>query len=278
MSSSESGSYRIGEAQFRDESAELARLRVQAEVLWPQELGVLPRHGLRDGVSILEAGCGPGFVTALLLESFPRASVTGLDLDPVMLAHARERVGESDRVRFIEGSAATTGLPGGSFDLVLARFLLQHVPNAHDVLIELRRVLSPGGRLIVVDADFAFSTLFEPEPAFTRELIDAVVEGQRLRGGDPQIARKLPRLLREAGFSDIAVDAVVAHSVVVGREPIRGVIPDQALDHLQRAGLISPELANDARDYLARIDSGEQEYEGMEMALVVSGTRGGWGS
>jgi SAM-dependent methyltransferase len=275
VSSSESGSYRIGEAQFRDVSTELERLRVQAEVLWPRELRVLPAHGLQDGARVLEVGCGPGFVTRLLVESHPRATVTGLDVDSTMLLHAREHVLEPDRVAFVEASASATGLPDASFDVVLARFLFQHVPNAQDVLLELRRVLAPAGRLIVVDADFAFSTLFEPEPAFTRELMDAVIQGQRLRGGDPHIGRKLPRLLREAGFSDIAVDAVVAHSVVIGREPIRRVIPDQALDHLEGAGLLSHGLADQAREYLAGIDSGEQEFEGMETALVVSGAKSG---
>lgn len=175
-------------------------------------------------------------------------------------------------MRFVEASAAATGLPDASFDLVLARFLLQHVPDVPAVLAELRRVLRPGGRLIAVDADFTFSTLFEPEPAFARELVDAVIEGQRLRGGDPHIGRKLPRLLREAGLSEIAVDAIVAHSVVVGRPAIRRAIPDKALEHLERGGLISKELASEARSYLARIDSGEQEFEGMDTALVVSGS------
>jgi ubiquinone/menaquinone biosynthesis C-methylase UbiE len=272
VSTTQPGSYRIGEAQFGNVSLELERLRIQAEVLWTQERRVLPQHGLRDGANVLEVGCGPGFVTRLLLESFPRVSVTGLDADATMLAHARDQVGDSDRVRIVEASATATGLPDAAFDIVLARFLLQHLPNVDDALVELRRVLAPGGRLIVVDADFAFSTLFEPEPPFTRELIDAVIEGQRRRGGDPHIGRKLPRLLREAGFSNIAVDAVVAHSVVVGRAAIRGVIPDQALDYLEAAALISSELAAEARGYLARIDSGEQDFEGMEMALVISGS------
>ena len=266
----EPSSYRIGEAQFRDVSSELERLRIQAEVLWPSESPALRRHGLHDGASVLEAGCGPGFVTRLLLDSFEGTTVTGLDLDHVMLAHARDHVDE--RARFVQASAAETGLLDGAFDVVLARFLLQHVPDSAQVLAELRRVLRPGGRLIVVDADFTFSTLFEPEPVFTRELMDAVIRGQQLPGGDPHIGRKLPRLLREAGFSDLAVDVIVAHSVVVGRAPIRRVIPDQALDHLEAAGLVSRELAGEARSYLARIDSGEQDFEGMEAALVVSGS------
>ena len=65
---------------------------------------------------------------------------------------------------------------------------------------------------------------------------------------------------------------VVVHSVVVGRETIRRVIPDQALDRLEAAGAISPELAATARDYLAGVDSGEVDYEGRSSYLVVSGS------
>lgn len=272
MSSEESGSYRIGEARFRDASAELERLRIQAEVLWPAELTVLERQGLRRDANVLEAGCGPGYVTSLLLGFLEGGSVTALDVDGAMLEHARRVVGDDPRVRFVEASVTATGLPDGAFDAVLVRYVLQHVPGVAAALAELTRVLRPGGRLFAVDADFALATLSDPEPPFVRELMDAVVEGQRLQGGDGHIGRKLPRLLREAGLSDLAVDVAVTHSVVVGREPIRQIIPDQALDHMEQAGLISPELAAQARDYLARIDAGEQPFEGMEVALVVSGS------
>jgi hypothetical protein len=85
------------------------------------------------------------------------------------------------------------------------------------------------------------------------------------------VGRKLPTLLRDAGYTTVSVDAAVTHSALVGRAPIRAIIPDQALDHLEAAGLISSELAATAREYLARIDAGEQPFEGMEMSLVVSG-------
>jgi len=272
MSSGDTGSYRIGEARFRDASAELERLRIQAEVFWPSELPVLERHGLRPGVAdVLEAGCGPGYVTALLREHLRGGSVTALDLDPAMLEHARGHLGQDGRVRFVQASVQQTGLPDDAFDVVLARLVLQHVPDARGAFPELRRVLRPGGRLIVVDADFAFTTIFDPEPPFARELMDAVIQGQRLQGGDPHIGRRLPAMLRDAGFTEIIVDAVVAHSVVVGRDAIRATIPDQALDHLEAGGLVSGELAAAAREYLARIDSGEQTFEGMDLTMVASG-------
>ena len=268
----DTGSYRLGEARFSDAAAEIERLRLQAELTWGSELRTLREHGLRDDCELLEVGCGPGFVTAQLLRDLPSAVITALDVDEAMLQHAHSHVGQTSRVQFLLAPAAATGLEGGSFDVVLARFVLQHIPGVPEILAELRRVLRPAGRLIVEDADFAFSILFEPEPPLAAELVPAIIESQRLQGGDGLLGRKLPRLLREAGFADIAVDAVIAHSVVVGREQIRRIIPDQAVDHLERAGLISAELAAEARDYLARTASGEEEFEGMNSFLVVSGT------
>jgi SAM-dependent methyltransferase len=272
VSSEHTGSYRLGDARFRDADAELERLRVQAQLFWPFELPVLERHGLRRGGDVLEAGCGPGFVTALLLEHVLDGSVTALDKDPAMLEHARKLLADQGRVHFVEAGISETGLPDASFDVALVRLVLQHVPDAPAALRELRRVLRPGGRLIAVDADFGLATVFDPEPAFAHELMDAVIEAQRFQGGEPHIGRKLPAFLRDAGFSDISVDAVVVHSVVVGREGLRATIPDQALDHLEAGALISGELAAAARDYLARIDSGELPFEGMDVALVVSGS------
>lgn len=272
MTSSEQSAYRIGEGPFQDASTELARLRAQAELAWPRELRLLELHGLRSDATVLEAGCGPGFVTALLLEHLRDGSVTGLDLDSDMLVHARQLVGEDARASFVEASAASTGLPDGSFDVVLARLLLQHLPNVDAVLEEFKRLLRRGGQLIVVDADQAFDTLFYPEPRFYRELMDGVQAAQRARGGDRYIGRRLPRMLVDAGFSDVAVDALVAHSVVVGREQIRKTIPDQALDHLEAGGFVTSELAATAREYLARLDSGEQSFDGMVTYLVVSGS------
>lgn len=272
MTSGETSSYRIGEERYRDAPSELARLRVQAEVAWPQELRALERHGLRDDAAVLEAGCGPGFVTSHLLEFVQRGSVTALDVDQAMVAHARELVGSSERARFVEAGVAETGLPADSFDVVLARFVLQHLPDPGAAIEELRRVLRPGGRLIVVDADDALTNLFDPEPPFFRELMDAVGESQRRQGGNRLIGRRLPRLLGDAGFFDLAVDAVVAHSAVVGLAPIRSIIPDHALDYMEAAGVISAQLSRTARDYLARIDSGEEDLELMLGYFVVSGS------
>src|SRR5437870_12807093 len=92
--------------------ADVERLRAQAELSWPREAKALAQVGLQDGMSILEAGSGPGFITELLLDSLPHCSVSAVELDPNMceLAHSRlaDRYGE--RLAIVQASILYTGL------------------------------------------------------------------------------------------------------------------------------------------------------------------------
>ena len=56
---------------------------------WRQEFQKYQTFGLRDGMQILDVGCGPGFVTAHLLAALPSATVTALDIDADLLGYAR---------------------------------------------------------------------------------------------------------------------------------------------------------------------------------------------
>jgi ubiquinone/menaquinone biosynthesis C-methylase UbiE len=91
-------------------------------------------------------------VTELLLAYLRGGSVTALDVDPAMLDHARRHLGDDEPVRFVEATATATGVAEGSFDAVLVRFVLQHLPDPGAVLRELKRVLRQRGRLLVIDA------------------------------------------------------------------------------------------------------------------------------
>src|SRR6266852_3277628 len=69
--------------------ADVERLRAQVELSWAREAIELARLGLRDGMSILEVGSGPGFITEKLLDALPQCTVTAVELDPTMCAVAR---------------------------------------------------------------------------------------------------------------------------------------------------------------------------------------------
>ena len=95
--------------------------------------------------SVVDAGCGPGNSTELLVERYPGAAVSGFDSSAAMLDSARERL---PRVRF-ELADLTTWAPGPDTDLVFSNAVLQWVPGHLDILARLLAALPPGGVVAV---------------------------------------------------------------------------------------------------------------------------------
>ncbi len=98
------------------------------------------------GRRILDAGCGSGPLTAALREQ--GALVTGIDGSPAMIALARERLGDAVPLH-VGDLAEPLPFPDGAFDDVTASLVLHYLEDWDAPLAELRRVLRPGGRLIV---------------------------------------------------------------------------------------------------------------------------------
>jgi SAM-dependent methyltransferase len=103
---------------------------------------VLDGLGLAEPGRILDAGCGSG---RNMVELARRGTVTGVELSPTSVALARERgVGE-----VIEGSVLEMPFAGGSFDLAVCLDVVEHLEDDRAALAELRRVVAPGGALLV---------------------------------------------------------------------------------------------------------------------------------
>ena len=84
----------------------------------------------------------------------PRLAVTGLDLSAPYLAVAGRRLAPWSRVQLIEAAAEAMPLPAAGFDIVSCLYLFHELPARvrRAVIAEIRRVLKPGGRLILVDS------------------------------------------------------------------------------------------------------------------------------
>jgi SAM-dependent methyltransferase len=118
------------------------------------------------GRRILDAGCGSGPLFAALRDR--GAIVTGIDKSAGMLAQARRRLGDDADLQVAE-LGSPLPFPDGTFDDVTASLVLHYLQDWGPALAELRRVLKPGGRLIVsVDHPFVTSLMhreagFEPD-------------------------------------------------------------------------------------------------------------------
>lgn len=104
-------------ASHRDVAAEIERLAAQARLGWRKESRTLSWFGLKDGMSLLELGSGPGFITAQLLAFLPNSPITCLEIDPAFLTQAQSYLHDqaNQRVRFVEASVMETGLEANQF-------------------------------------------------------------------------------------------------------------------------------------------------------------------
>jgi ubiquinone/menaquinone biosynthesis C-methylase UbiE len=129
-----------------------AAMRRQALV--PLRAALLGVDGGPGAARLLHLGCGTGAFLREVKRNSPRLAVTGFDLSPPYLEVARRRLAAWSRVELVEGAAEAIPAPEASFDVVTALYLLHELPGPirRAVAGEIRRVLKPGGTLILVDS------------------------------------------------------------------------------------------------------------------------------
>ena len=108
------------------------------------------RLEVKDGARVLEVACGTGIVTRHLVDRLPpRARLVATDLNEPMLEHARRKIPETKPVEWRQADACALPFPDASFEAVVCQFGLMFVPDKPKAVREARRVLAPGGRLLL---------------------------------------------------------------------------------------------------------------------------------
>jgi ubiquinone/menaquinone biosynthesis C-methylase UbiE len=156
-----------------------------------------------DG-SVLDLGCGPGTDTVPLAQRVvPQGRVVGVDADAAMIAAADQRAvsaGVRDRVTHHLGDAALLPFASDSFDAARSERLFQHLDHPDQALAEMIRVTRPGGRIVVLDTDWASVSIASDEVDIERTLSRIRAE-RYIRNG--YAARTLFRYFREQRLEDI---------------------------------------------------------------------------
>ena len=111
---------------------------------------------IEPGAQVLDDGTGTGSLAIMLKRAQPAATVVAIDADPQVLAIARRKgsVATAD-VSWVEGMAQSLPFESKQFDCVVTSLLLHHLDDAAkaEALAEMRRVLRPGGMLVLADWD-----------------------------------------------------------------------------------------------------------------------------
>jgi ubiquinone/menaquinone biosynthesis C-methylase UbiE len=176
----------------------------------PLASDLISRAALRPGERVLDAACGTGVVARLAFRKVDiTGSVTGLDINPAMLAVARSVTPADMSIEWHQASAEEMPLPDASFDVVLCQMGLQFMPDKHAALREMGRVLVPGGRLIL--------NVPGPTPPLFAIMGEALERhiGTEAAGFVTQVfslhdTKEIQKLLSGAGFRDVSVQSDIA--------------------------------------------------------------------
>jgi 2-polyprenyl-3-methyl-5-hydroxy-6-metoxy-1,4-benzoquinol methylase len=169
--------------------------------------GYLIGH-LQPGMTVLDVGCGPGTITADLATLVAPGRVTAIDTAAETLPIAEQAVAERGvhNIELAVGDVNALDYPNGSFDVVHAHQVLQHVADPVGALREMRRVARPDGIVAARDVDYAAMTWY-PEIPVLDEWLSIYRRTARRNGGEPDAGRRLLSWARTAGFSEITCTA-----------------------------------------------------------------------
>ncbi|MFN0112106.1 MAG: ubiquinone/menaquinone biosynthesis methyltransferase [Blastocatellia bacterium] len=144
----------------------------------------------------LDLACGTGDITFALGEKLPAGEAVGLDITTGMIEIANQKLSQRNvgNVSFQLGDIMKMPFPDNSFDYVTCGYALRNVPDVEQAMVEIKRVMKPGGRIISLD--FA-----KPDNAIYRSLyINYLIVAGSLVGiamhGDADIYRYIPESLK----------------------------------------------------------------------------------
>lgn len=152
----------------------------------------LQAHGPCRGGEILDVGTGTAQIPIVLCRADAKARVLGIDLAEHMLARGETNIVAAalwERIRLNRADAKALRLPSGSFEAVISNTILHHIPDPSPAIVEMVRLVAPGGTLMIRD-------LVRPNDLRT---LDLLVD--TYAGSEPDVARAMFGASLHAAFT-----------------------------------------------------------------------------
>jgi trans-aconitate 2-methyltransferase len=223
---------------------------------------VLDRLPLEGSERVLDAGCGSGRVTQLLLDRLPRGSVVALDASAQMLEEARRNLGDDPRVSFVRADLAAPLPVGGAVDAVFSNATFHWVTDHDALFANLAAVMRPGARLVAQCGG----------AGNIARIVRAVEETGRSWGDSVYFAGvdETTRRLEAAGFRAIEVWLNDEPTPVEAGEPFETYLATVML-RVHVAAMPPERAAAFVRDVASRLPEPVIDYVRLNIVAVRSG-------
>jgi SAM-dependent methyltransferase len=173
--------------------------------------------GLRPGMRVLDAGCGPGKTSSILYEMvLPGGDVVGVDYSEKRIHYARINYEHHPGLEFRLHDLRDPLEERASFDLIWVRFVLEYNRKERmDIIRNLAECLKPGGILCLIDLDHNALNHYGLSRELEKTIFKLMDIVEKEYNFDPYVGRKLYASLYDSGFEDIDV-TLMAHHLIYG--------------------------------------------------------------
>ncbi len=246
-------------------------LQQAAQIFAPIKQQSYAKMQLETGNLVLDAGCGPGIDALALAEIVTAAGqVIGIDHDQEMLDQANRQAREmaiDGYLHFQQSDVCNLPFPDDYFHSCRSERLFMHLHQPGKALREIARVTKPGGRVVIVDSDWASLSIDNPMPEMERILsqyrIDKIIN-------NGYSGRSLHRLFRENHFAEINIEVFPLFTTDVNlfyALSVQEIVENQALTD----NLISERQLADWRSHMQQAAASDTFYSSINI-VMVSGT------
>ncbi len=174
--------------------------------------------GLKPGLRVLDAGCGPGKTTSILHEMIqPGGRILGMDYSEERIRYAQQHYGQGSGIDFQIHDLRDPLNGMGLFDLILVRFVLEYNRvESPNIVRNLTACLKPGGYLCLLDLDHNCLNHYELPARIEPILFELMDMAEQEYNFDPYSGRKLYAYLYDLGFENIQID-LMPHHLIYGK-------------------------------------------------------------
>jgi ubiquinone/menaquinone biosynthesis C-methylase UbiE len=230
------------------------------------------------GTRLLEVACGTGIVTGHLRARLPGPGrFVATDLNPPMLDVARRKIGPEKGIEWAQADACNLPYPAASFDVLVCQFGLMFVPDKPAALKEARRVIAPGGELLLSVWDSLERNAFA-------KLAHETING--FFAADPPTFYQVPfslhrtedlsAMVTAAGFTEVRIDPVsLRGECAAARDLARGLVEGNPVGEAirERGGIDAAEVVEAVARVLAR-EFGDRPIRIPLHAFVLTASAG----